>query len=35
MTGDRQLGTRGRFTMVALDAHGRPTAVPPLPSPGA
>ncbi|HLL22056.1 MAG TPA: acyl-CoA thioesterase [Kofleriaceae bacterium] len=30
MTGDRQLGTRGRFTMVALDAHGRPSKVPPL-----
>ena len=35
LTGDRQLGTRGRFVFVALDAHGRPTAVPPLnpPSP--
>ncbi|WP_434387724.1 acyl-CoA thioesterase [Melittangium boletus] len=32
LTGDRQLGTRGRFVFVALDAHGRPTAVPPLPS---
>jgi acyl-CoA hydrolase len=30
LTGDRQLGTRGRFVMVALDAHGRPAAVPPL-----
>lgn len=30
MTGDRQLGTRGRFTMVALDAHGRPSSVPSL-----
>lgn len=30
LTGDRQLGTRGRFVLVALDAHGRPTAVPPL-----
>ncbi len=30
LTGDRQLGTRGRFVMVALDAHGRPTAVPPI-----
>lgn len=28
LTGDRQLGTRGRFVMVALDAHGRPAAVP-------
>ncbi len=30
LSGDRQLGTRGRFVLVALDAHGRPTAVPPL-----
>lgn len=30
LTGDRRLGTRGRFVLVALDAHGRPTAVPPL-----
>jgi uncharacterized protein (TIGR00369 family) len=30
LTGDRQLATRGRFVLVALDAHGRPTAVPPL-----
>jgi acyl-CoA hydrolase len=28
-----QLGTRGRFVFVALDAHGRPTAVPPLSTP--
>lgn len=28
LTGDRQLGTRGRFVLVALDAHGKPTAVP-------
>ena len=28
LSGDRQLGTRGRFVMVALDSHGRPTAVP-------
>lgn len=27
LTGDRQLGTRGRFVMVALDAHGRATPV--------
>lgn len=33
LTGDRQLGTRGRFVLVALDAHGKPTGVPPLPSP--
>lgn len=31
ITGDRQLGTRGRFVMVALDAHGHPTQVPGLP----
>lgn len=30
LTGDRQLGTRGRFVMVALDAHGRPATVVPL-----
>lgn len=30
LTGDRQLGTRGRFVMVALDSHGKPTEVPPL-----
>lgn len=30
ITGDRQLATRGRFVFVALDAHGRPTAVPAL-----
>jgi acyl-CoA hydrolase len=28
LTGDRQLGTRGRFILVALDAHGKPTQVP-------
>ncbi len=28
LTGDRRLGTRGRFIMVALDEHGRPTSVP-------
>lgn len=32
LTGERQLGTRGRFVLVALDADGRPTAVPPLAS---
>lgn len=31
LTGDRRLGTRGRFVMVALDAHGAPTSVPKLP----
>ncbi len=35
MTGERQLGTRGRFTMVALDAHGRPSAVLLLATPAA
>jgi len=30
LTGDRQVATRGRFVMVALDAHGKPTAVPAL-----
>jgi uncharacterized protein (TIGR00369 family) len=30
ITGDRQLCTRGRFALVALDAHGKPTPVPPL-----
>lgn len=28
--GDCRLATCGRFTMVALDGHGRPTPVPPL-----
>ncbi|MFV8753519.1 acyl-CoA thioesterase [Nannocystaceae bacterium ST9] len=32
LTGDRMLGTRGRFVLVALDAHGRPREVPALPS---
>lgn len=27
LTGDRRLGTRGRFVLVALDAHGKPTGV--------
>jgi acyl-CoA hydrolase len=31
LTGDSRLCTRGRFTMIALDAHGTPTAVVPLP----
>lgn len=31
LTGDRQLATRGRFVMVALDAHGRAVGVPALP----
>jgi acyl-CoA hydrolase len=28
--GERELCTRGRFTMIALDARGRPTDAPPL-----
>jgi acyl-CoA hydrolase len=28
LTGDRHLATRGRFVLVALDAHGKPTGVP-------
>ena len=31
LTGDSRLCTRGRFTMIALDSHGTPTAVAPLP----
>lgn len=30
LTGDRQLGTRGMFVMVALDGRGRPAPIPPL-----
>ncbi|MEM1032868.1 MAG: acyl-CoA thioesterase [Myxococcota bacterium] len=30
LTGVRQLGTRGRFVLVALDERGKPTRVPPL-----
>jgi uncharacterized protein (TIGR00369 family) len=30
LTGDRQLGTRGRFILVALDAHHHPAQVPAL-----
>ena len=30
ISGDRQLATRGRFVMVALDAHGKATTVPAL-----
>jgi uncharacterized protein (TIGR00369 family) len=33
LSGDRQMATRGRFVMVALDAHGGPTPVPPLAAP--
>lgn len=31
LSGDARLCTQGRFTMIALDAHGSPTAVVPLP----
>ncbi|MGN7727037.1 acyl-CoA thioesterase [Luteimonas sp. 22616] len=31
LSGERELCTRGRFVMIALDARGRPTVVPPLP----
>lgn len=30
LSGDRQLGTKGRFVLVALDTYGKPTAVPPF-----
>jgi uncharacterized protein (TIGR00369 family) len=30
LTGTRELGTRGRFVLVALDGHQRPAPVPPL-----
>ncbi|TAL73221.1 MAG: acyl-CoA thioesterase [Rhodanobacter sp.] len=30
LTGDRRICTTGRFVMIALDANGVPTAVPPL-----
>ena len=30
LSGDRQLATQGRFVLVALDGHGRPTTVPQL-----
>ena len=30
LTGDRRLCTRGKFNMVALDEHGKPTPVPPF-----
>jgi acyl-CoA hydrolase len=31
LSGERKLCTQGRFTMIALDPLGRPTAAPPLP----
>lgn len=30
LSGERERCTRGRFTMIALDARGRPTGVPAL-----
>lgn len=33
LTGERQLATRGRFVLVAVNEQGRPTPVPQLPSP--
>lgn len=27
LSGDARLATRGRFTMIALDAHGKPTTI--------
>lgn len=30
LSGDRQLATRGRFVLVALDSHGHPCTVPAL-----
>jgi len=33
-TGEQQLATSGTFVFVAVDAHGRPTPVPPLPNSG-
>ena len=30
LSGERELCTRGHFVMIALDADGQPTAVPPL-----
>ena len=35
LSGDRQLTTRGRFIMVALDAHGKSARIPPLETPPA
>ena len=32
LTGERRLSTRGRFVLVALDAAGHPTSIPPLPA---
>ena len=31
LSGERELCTRGRFVMIALDPLGQPTAAPPLP----
>jgi acyl-CoA hydrolase len=35
LTGQRRIGTRGRFVLVAIDDEGRPSRVPPLPAGGA
>jgi acyl-CoA hydrolase len=35
LSGDARLATRGNFVMIALDSHGTPTAIPPLPVTGA
>jgi uncharacterized protein (TIGR00369 family) len=32
LSGERQLSTRGQFVLVAVDASGRPAAIPPLTS---
>ena len=32
LSGERELCTRGRFVMIALDRNGRPTGVPALPA---
>ncbi|MGO1542555.1 MAG: acyl-CoA thioesterase [Luteimonas sp.] len=32
LSGERELCTRGRFVMIALDRNGRPTAVPAFPA---
>jgi acyl-CoA hydrolase len=33
LSGDREICTRGRFTMIALDLRGRPVAIPALAQP--
>lgn len=34
LTGERRLGTRGRFVLVALDEAGKPSSIPPIPANG-